>query len=50
MSKIGDLIIGVCEDYERGLSIRQIAKKYDIPRKMVCDILLVQFKDLAREA
>lgn len=50
MSRIGDLVIGVCEDFERSLSIKQIAKKYKVPKDMVCQILRDHYKDLVREA
>ena len=46
MSRIGDLIIGVCEDYEKGLSIRRIARKYKIPKSFVCQILVEFYGDL----
>ena len=46
MSRMSDLIISVVEDFERGLSIRQIAKKNKIPIDMVCQILRDKFKDL----
>jgi hypothetical protein len=39
MGKFKGIIVGVCEDYESGLSVYSISKSYGLPMCEVADIL-----------
>lgn len=49
MSKLNELVLSICEEYERGRSTKQIAKKYNLTIQEVYQILKDFYGELVRE-
>lgn len=50
MSKIGDLIVDICEEFEAGKSIRKIARHHKLSTSYVYQVLTDYYGDLIRES